>query len=452
MPADVFIFFVSDTNWRLCALVGGTPKYVDVSLAPDATAQHRAEKVSAALQSFGYAGEPAILAVPSSWCYAASIATDDLPKNDRKAMVYRLEEKLPLAAESLIADFILSDPPQRALGISISTDLLKDLVEGLEAVGVSIQCISPAALLAAQGIPPVDGQDPYILLCADATDDQSQLSLIAFESGRPVNWALLPADVTDIKLQLELVALDVGGSPHVEACGVDADLVDNLTEATGLIISVRDETVTEAAAHFATEIVAGRQRPWVDFRRGPLAIADSLGLHRRPINALLAAAAAMFIVFAGMMFFRGWRYDHAARAADVQLAEEFHQQFPGFAAPGNVRAVVESEYRKSRVRSGGSLPPEASRSALQTLHDVLDKLPGEGRFTIDRASFDDQGFQMEGRLKSYEDVDVIANAARQSGMTVDPPQARKDSQGLWSFTLHGLRATSANSAVATGRP
>src|SRR5579859_6002100 len=102
MPADAFIFFASDTNWRICAVVGGAPKYVDVSLAPDATAQQRAEKVSTALQSFGYTGDAAILAVPSSWCYAASISTDDLPRNDRKAMIYRLEEKLPLAAESLI--------------------------------------------------------------------------------------------------------------------------------------------------------------------------------------------------------------------------------------------------------------------------------------------------------------------------------------------------------------
>ena len=451
MAADVFIFFASDTDWTICALTAGEPKVLTVPFPAETAPAERALQISTALRTIGHAGQSAILAVPSSWCYAASISTEDLPKNDRKAMVYRLEEKLPIAAESFIADFISGDAPSpTALGICINIDLVKELVERLESSGISIQSITPTPLLAAQGIPPENGEDPYVLLCTDGAKDVSQLSMIAFAGGTPVSWALLSAEVADVKLQLELIALDSEAAPHVEACGVDAALVDALTDATGLIVSVREQTVIEAASRSAREIIEGRQRPWVDFRRGPLAISDPLRMHRRPLNAVLAAAAALLIVFAGVMIFRGEKFDHAARAADAQLTDAFREQFPGFPPPPNVRAVVESEYLKARIKAGGSLPVEANVSALQTLHDVLEKLPGEGRFTIDRASFDDQGFQMDGRLRSYEDVDAIANAARQSGMTVDPPQARKDSEGLWSFTLHGTRAPGSKPAVAAG--
>ena len=117
---------------------------------------------------------------------------------------------------------------------------------------------------------------------------------------------------------------------------------------------------------------------------------------------------------------------------------------------GQCGAVIESEHRKATARSGESLPPEATRSALQTMRDVLDKLPADGRFTLDRVRFEDQGFEMEGRLRSYEDVDAIAAAGRHAGLNVDPPQAHKDSQGLWSFTIRGVRPAKPGPAVAGG--
>jgi hypothetical protein len=366
-------------------------------------------------------------------------------------MSYRLEENLPLAAESLIADFIFTEESARkVLGISVAADLLRDLVDALEAGGVAVQAITPTVLLTAQGLGAVEGQDPYILLCGEDGSNPAQLSVLACEHGRPSSWALLPAEVGDVKLQLELLALEGEGSPHVEACGVDSNLIDELTEATGLIVAVRDGTVAEQAARFADEVLSGRQGPWADFRRGPLAIQDPLRLYRRPLNALVASAAILLIVSAAVMIWRGVRYQRAANAADAQMVEAFQKQFPSWAVPANVRAVIESEHRKATARAGESLPPEATRSALQTMRDVLDKLPAEGRFTLDRVTFEDQGFEMEGRLRSYEDVDAVAAAGRRAGLNVDPPQTHKDGQGFWSFTIRGVRPAKSGPAVGGG--
>jgi hypothetical protein len=451
MSVQTFILFATDAEWQVCAVAAGRPSFAEVSIPADATPQQRAANATTALQSLGHAGEPVILAIPSSWCYAASISVDDLPKGDRKAMTYRLEEKLPLAAESLIVDFVFTDDSaQKVLGICVAADLLKDLVDALEAGGVAVQAITPIVLLAAQGLGAIEGQDPHVLLCGEAGSNPAQLSVLACENGKPSSWALLPAEVGDVKLQLEVAALEGEGSPHVEACGLDPDLVDELTEATGLIVTVRDGQVAELAARFGDEVLSGRQRPWVDFRRGQLAIQDPLRLYRRSLNALAASAAILLIVSAAVMIWRGVRYAHAANTADAQMVEAFRKQFPGWAVPANVRAVIESEHRKATARAGESLPPEATRSALQTMRDVLDKLPAEGRFTLDRVTFEDQGFEMEGRLRSYEDVDAVAAAGRRAGLNVDPPQTHKDGQGFWSFTIRGVRPAKSGPAVGGG--
>src|SRR5947209_18703807 len=59
------------------------------------------------LRSAGYAGQGVVLGVPSGACLCAPILSDDLPSKDRRrAMLYRLEEKIPLPAEEVVADFI----------------------------------------------------------------------------------------------------------------------------------------------------------------------------------------------------------------------------------------------------------------------------------------------------------------------------------------------------------
>ncbi len=58
------------------------------------------------------------------------------------------------------------------------------------------------------------------------------------------------------------------------------------------------------AALAGAEVAGGRQRPWAEFRRGPLAIADPLLRHRRSLNLLLAAVVAGLLLAAGVLLVR----------------------------------------------------------------------------------------------------------------------------------------------------
>jgi hypothetical protein len=86
------------------------------------------------------------IAVPSSWCLCGRIASTNLPRRGREeALIYRLEEELPAAAEDVVAAFIEHD--QEALGIALLAERVRPAIEMLPA-GARIQRIAPAALWA----------------------------------------------------------------------------------------------------------------------------------------------------------------------------------------------------------------------------------------------------------------------------------------------------------------
>src|SRR5688572_27703816 len=130
MAARTFILFAShDGPWRVAADATVT----EVPAEPGAPVERLAELAADVTRRAGYRGEPVLLAIPSAWCFAASISTTDLPsRRDRGARLFRLEERLPLAAEEFVADFIDSGP--RSLGVCARLDQLRPVVEALESL------------------------------------------------------------------------------------------------------------------------------------------------------------------------------------------------------------------------------------------------------------------------------------------------------------------------------
>src|SRR5207248_591355 len=126
MAVPSFILFPGSTTWRIGVVRDGQVALTAIAVPANTSHDQTAALVAVALNGAGYEGQGTILALPSAWCFSASIGTADLRRHDRKAMLFRLEEKLPLAAEALIADFIphhsaaaSSSTPSSALGICV---------------------------------------------------------------------------------------------------------------------------------------------------------------------------------------------------------------------------------------------------------------------------------------------------------------------------------------------
>jgi hypothetical protein len=452
MPQAGFVLFADDSTWRIAATGhtdAASATIVDVPVPEGETPAQLAALIVNAASGVGWReGSPALLAVPASWCLAAPIDLHDLPPNDRKAMLFRFEEKLPLAAEAIIADFVVDRERGTALGVCARMERIAPVVETLEAAGFVVQSVTPAVLLAATAaIEPPAGESSAppagaIFLCGESP---ASVSLITIDdAGAPSSWAVAHATLADLKLQFDVSACFADPPPPVIAMDVDAGLLADFTEVTGQPVEVRDEPMITAAVRQALAVLAGTSRPVIEFRRGPLAIHDRLRRHRKSLDALLAAAVALLLALTLVFFVRAARYSHRDESLRREMAREFTRQFPGWQVPANIKAVVESEHRKRTSSGSGAAPVEARQSALSAMQAVLSHLPGEGRIAIDHMTFEPASFQLGGRLRSYEQVDALVTAARQGGFDVPPPQTLRNDDGSWTYTLRGTRANRAS--------
>jgi hypothetical protein len=440
MPRATFVIFAGADQWRLGAASSEGAKIMDLSVSPDSSPEQIAALVAGALKAAGYDGQAVTLAIPSSWCFAASIDVGDLPRHDRKAMLFRLEEKLPLSAESLVADFIFHRPGQ-ALGIGAKIHAIAPLIDALEAHAVAVQSIVPTAMLVAQGLHTDDSS--RLLLFSEGPE---QINLVALEGDGPVSWATAPAGAEDLRLQLELIRASLSSSPALEVVEVDARLISALDQPP----KQHEGKVLTIAMEVASEVLQGRLHPWIDLRRGPLAIHDKLRLVRKPLNMALATSIALLLALATIVLVRGQRYSQIEQSSQRQLVEAFREQFPGWEVPANVRVIIQSEHRKAALASGAAQPAHPSRSALQTLLDIMTRLPREGRYSITQLSFAESSFELQGQARTNEQLDELAAAARAAGMEVQPPEARRNPEGFWNFTLRGSLPIKPDGRVAKG--
>src|SRR3954470_5330048 len=206
MPQRTTILFASDQTWRI-ASAGAVD---EVRVEREASAKEIAATVAAKLRERQYGGEGVLLALPSSWCLAASISTEGLPRHDRAAMRFRLEEKLPLAAEAFTADFV--EHHETALGVCAINERIMPLVEALETAGVVVQSVSPAAMLAAQQYR-WGGSETKVLLWREG----ESINLITRAGDGPGRWSLTADQPDAVRFELDVLVAELGGPLHVTA-------------------------------------------------------------------------------------------------------------------------------------------------------------------------------------------------------------------------------------------
>lgn len=446
MSRRFHILFAAADGWTVCS--GPDPVRtvrvaVDAAVAPPGLAA----AVRAALESDGHGGAAVAVCVPSAWCLSATIPTADLPRGDAKAMSYRLEEGLPVAAENVVADFVPDPATGVALGVCVRTETIRPVVDALEAAGVGVHSVVPTALAAAQGWAGRGGDPDRLLLCGEAGAAGPQLNLIVLRDGRPAHWSLVPAAESDLRLQLDLMSTESASTPSVEAADVPPPLAAVVEQMIGVAVPVHPTTCRDAAVRVMGDVLAGRAKPWVNFRRGPLAVADPLRMHRKWVDLSLVAGIALLLSLTAAFLFRASRYGNLDAQVEAEMAADFHRHFPTWQVPMNIPAVVDAQYRRSAAAGGGDLGRAGRGSALSTLRDVLTPLAAERNFQVDRMSFHDNGFVLGGRLQSFDQIDVLSRAVRSAGMVVAPAQTRREADGTWTFVLQGSRP-----AVAVREP
>ncbi|MCC7409035.1 MAG: hypothetical protein IT442_13275, partial [Phycisphaeraceae bacterium] len=295
------ILFASDDAWRLAVLLDDQPpRYADVPPPPNTEQADTPELLSARVhQAFhailaevtpdlSDAPIDAVLALPASWCYSAEVSTEGLPRGNRhtQPLLYRLEEKLPLPAEDVTADFQVHGAFAR--GLAVATARLRPLLIALERHNVHVHTIAPTALLAAQGaislrVHGVPSDTPRLVLLGNGDN----VDLILLEGSSSVNahtgrpwleaWHHLPCDAAMVNPWINLQCLrQPSKSLQIEAISLPSAFLADLRQqqSSPLIVWEDPNTTThELASRAAVDILVDRDTPWFNLRQGALGAA-----------------------------------------------------------------------------------------------------------------------------------------------------------------------------------
>ena len=157
------IIFAGNDTWRIGLTIDNESHILTIdppaplegeALDNEQSLDQMADTIAQTLAEHGYANEELVLSIPSNWCLCASLPTDNLPtgKARHQALIYRLEEHLPIAAEQFTADFNDPNNKSNTLGVCVETDRIKPIIDALEQRDIQIQSVCPLGLLAVQSI------------------------------------------------------------------------------------------------------------------------------------------------------------------------------------------------------------------------------------------------------------------------------------------------------------
>ena len=383
----------------------------------------------------GYGGEGIALGIPSEWVLAATISAENLPRSHRRqALLYRLEEQLPLSAEELVADFL--ERGRAAVGVALETDRLRESVYELESAGIAVQVICPVALLALQEL--IRGQrHDYAVLALDG-----HVELAGFQAGHLRSWETVqshPAAVTRaIRARLLL-----DGSRDAPAQLLSAGLDERLRGELAQIVDIEVEespstSAVESAAKAAAGILVGRSHAWFNLRRDQLSPRDRLSPVRRALSVCTGLCVVFLAALVGGMLWRAGRYRGVGEQVRVDQAGIYQRLYPGQVVPTSVRRRLEGRAQRLTGLRGSSSEMPEQRSALEGLREIVSHLPGNIRLRILELRIEPAGFVIKGQTRSHADPERIAVELRKGGLIrVDAPRTERLARGGVAFTLTG---------------
>lgn len=432
MKPSFLVEFETD-RWRIACFAAGVVELREVMAGADAAG---AGAVKAALQQWGYRGGGVCLGLPSSLVLAAQIDCPSLPRRERaSAMLYRLEEQLPLDIESLTADFL---PPVggRALGVAVRTDRVRELTGPLAEAGVDTAAICPTALLAVWQVCQAGAPCDYVLIVSSGRSDIFRL----YEK-RPVAWYTVADDPQELVrcIKADHLAHPVE-APQATVCVVaEAGWPTTALESeAGLKVARRhEEPVLGLAARAAGRLLADGQAGWINLCRGALAPGGAWGRLGGLLRSAVVLALVLPAVLAAVFYARGLQYADRTDQALRGQGEAYREAFPNRPAPVAVKSRLRSEAARLAGLSGISAKVPSPAGALEILRKMAAGIPPGMRVRILEIRIGPESIFIEGQARTHSDAETISRGLSGAGLAVEPPHTESLATGGVAFTLAG---------------
>jgi hypothetical protein len=456
MKAACFVIITDRNRWHVARVAGP-----DVEIRPVAvnTGDDQGQPVQLAvdeLKSLGYRSQGICLALGSEMVLADQIDCNNIPRKDRSAaMVFRLEEQLPLAAEQFTANFL---PPAggRSLGLAVQTADVQAIVDQLTEAGVETASICPAAMLAMwQCVRGSDKSSDYVILA-----DEYRAEIFRTAGHRqPITWSTSKPGPEQLLgcLHADMLAFSlVNSCPTVRLFGtLPADAAAALNGDEGLDIIQSDQTPPLVATVLAAgALLSGRSAGWVDLRCGDLAPPNQWEKLAGLTNLAALLLVTVMALTAAMFHWRGSQYESLALASQRQQRDQYARLYPGRRGPLSVISALRSELKRLSGISGAGDKIPLQVNALNALRSIIASLPPAIRLRIIDIRITPNSVFIEGQVRDHTGAELICQSIRRAGFDMDPPRTEHLSRGGVSFTLTGKPRASDPQIAATngGRP
>jgi len=265
MSRAAFMLALEPGRWRIAVIRDGEVELRDVAFDESEGPASAADQLPAALGELGWTGAAICLALPSSMVLSAQVEVDGLPRRQRdRAMLYRLEEQLPVEAEGLTACFC---PPAggRSMGAAVRTGAVRPIVDALAEADIETAAICPTALLTCRYyLRGRDGDPRYVILA-----DESEADVVCLSGGVPLTWSTVEPDGVQVRRCLQVDSLSRptdAETPHAIVAGAAAESVaEGIRDEISVTIGETGEDANLAAAALAAKrVLDGENAGWVE--------------------------------------------------------------------------------------------------------------------------------------------------------------------------------------------
>lgn len=412
----------SDTDWKIVA--GELHGSFDKQITPVKLAAAALELLNKA----GLKNANAILAPASSSCFFCRIPADDaLDLRDDSALLYALEEHLPIDAESSVAASLLVESEFAV--VAIETSPWKEIADALEAVDIQVHAIVPATALAARAF-------------CELTDTQSDDELIFHEQGN-LDAVRVDGKRNEI-VRWKHLALNEKAIHRHRVISNTAPLRTILIEvpqqaqrlfaSSDAHVQIANQDLQTLVVHGASIALEDQSKIAYDLRRGWLAAGDPLRAISRQLGWLLAAVAIFVLAVTLAGWWRKHRIETEIASIRQQQTSTFKEAFPESRSRAILRHV-RSEHAKVLGSWGQDKDVRIPTSAPSVLRRLIMALPNDVRYQVSRIQVRDGEVELTIRARDTISVGKIASSLSEVGFEVSPPGTVQLSPGTIESTL-----------------
>jgi|GEM_PF-3019693 len=369
----------------------------------------------------------------------------------RHNLIYRLEEKLPLAAEEFSADFLGQDQ-LHFLGIATEIAPLRPYVDALEQSAIIVESITPTVLVGLQGFL---GSKKVVefYFCSLLWQHGNGLEYLFGTANFPFRWRQIQVDETALRRELLWDYSNTSAPKEVAAINFDESLYSALENIEKIKVrKLLADPLEIYARRLAGRILARRETPWIELRRDALAAADPWRSSRPAMTRLMAAAMAFLLCVNAALWWRTHRLNTAAESLREQQTALYQELFPGTKTPAGIRARLQSEARRLAGSTAALTARESEpQTVLPLAHAALSALRTDQNALLDDLRIGEGELTLIWRTTQNEAVTaVIEELERQCLKIEDRNTSHEEQESFWTTELRAAGKVNAGSGGKIG--